>query len=61
MEQRTVSPPQWAGFTWLAEEFRQASDTPIYDAVERQWLAQRQRSPPPPRRVVGRRARGGSW
>ncbi|MFF4448340.1 hypothetical protein [Streptomyces sp. NPDC001502] len=39
MEQRTVSPPDWAGFTWLAKEIRQASDTPIYDAVERQWLA----------------------
>ncbi|MFD6973930.1 hypothetical protein [Streptomyces sp. NPDC059979] len=40
MEQRTVSPPQWSGFARLTMEFRQASDTPIYDAVERQWLAQ---------------------
>lgn len=24
----------------MAEEFRQVSDAPIYDAVERQWLAE---------------------
>ncbi|MGR4878040.1 hypothetical protein ACIPUC_01195 [Streptomyces sp. LARHCF249] len=39
MDQKTVSPPDWAGFAWLAHEFWQASDAPIYDAVERQWLA----------------------
>ncbi|MFC9292978.1 hypothetical protein ACFTWH_06230 [Streptomyces sp. NPDC057011] len=40
MDQKTVSSPEWAGFARLAEEFWQASDAPIYDALERQWLAQ---------------------
>ncbi|MFE5809497.1 hypothetical protein [Streptomyces sp. NPDC056491] len=40
MEQRTVSPPDRARFTRLTKEIRQASDTPVYDAVVRQWLAQ---------------------
>ncbi|KMO93446.1 hypothetical protein [Streptomyces roseus] len=40
MEQRIVLPPERAGFARLAEEFWQVSDTPIYDAVERQWLAE---------------------
>ncbi|MFJ7272710.1 hypothetical protein ACIQV3_39810 [Streptomyces sp. NPDC099050] len=40
MEQKTVSPPVGTGFVRLAEEFWQAGDAPIYDAVERQWLAQ---------------------
>ncbi|MGW0391838.1 hypothetical protein ACWDYJ_13290 [Streptomyces sp. NPDC003042] len=40
MEQKTVQPPDWAGFARLAEEFWQVSDAPIYDAVERQWLAE---------------------
>lgn len=39
MEQKTVSPPERAGFALLAAEFWQGSDAPIYDAVERQWLA----------------------
>ncbi|MGW0362524.1 hypothetical protein [Streptomyces sp. NPDC002990] len=40
MEQQTASPPERAGFARMAEEFRQVSDAPIYDAVERQWLAE---------------------
>ncbi|WP_030723774.1 hypothetical protein [Streptomyces sp. NRRL F-2580] len=40
MEQKTVSPPERAGFARLAEEFWQGSDAPIYDAVERQWLTE---------------------
>ncbi|MCY0931138.1 hypothetical protein OTB20_34135 [Streptomyces sp. H27-H1] len=40
MEQKTVSPPERAGFAQLAEEFWQVSDAPIYDAVESQWLAE---------------------
>ncbi|MFF5705651.1 hypothetical protein ACFY7H_24655 [Streptomyces sp. NPDC012794] len=41
MNQKTVSPPEWAGFAGLpTEEFWRASDAPIYEAVERQWLAQ---------------------
>ncbi|MFG2874622.1 hypothetical protein ACGFYU_06370 [Streptomyces sp. NPDC048337] len=40
MDRKTVSPPECAGFTRPAQEFWQASDAPIYDAVERQWLAQ---------------------
>ncbi|MFD3939737.1 hypothetical protein ACFWSF_32500 [Streptomyces sp. NPDC058611] len=40
MEQETVSPPQWTGFARLAGDFRQISDAPICDAVERQWLAE---------------------
>ncbi|MBT2446205.1 hypothetical protein J7F03_03690 [Streptomyces sp. ISL-43] len=40
MEQKTVPPPERAGFARLAEEFWQVSDAPIYDAVERQWLAE---------------------
>ncbi|MEU8844441.1 hypothetical protein AB0D97_35985 [Streptomyces roseus] len=40
MEQKIVSPPERAGFARPAEEFWQVFDTPIYDAVERQWLAE---------------------
>ncbi|MBT2545795.1 hypothetical protein J7E99_35260 [Streptomyces sp. ISL-44] len=40
MEPKTVSPPERAGFARLTEEFWQVSDAPIYDAVERQWLAE---------------------
>lgn len=40
MEQKTVSPPEGTGFTRLAKEFWHLGDAPIYDAVERQWLAQ---------------------
>ncbi|WP_331732766.1 hypothetical protein OG592_42380 (plasmid) [Streptomyces avidinii] len=39
MEQQTVSPPQWTRFARPARELWPASQTPIYDAVERQWLA----------------------
>ncbi|MEU6895364.1 hypothetical protein ABZ934_27010 [Streptomyces sp. NPDC046557] len=35
---RTVSPPE-SVFGSLAMEWGQVSDVPIYDAVERQWLA----------------------
>ncbi|MDX3538997.1 hypothetical protein PV721_32635 [Streptomyces sp. MB09-01] len=40
MEQKTVSPPQWADFARLAQDVRQRSDAPIYDALERLWLTQ---------------------
>ncbi|MGW5401053.1 hypothetical protein [Streptomyces sp. NPDC003952] len=40
MEQKTVPPPDWAGFDRLAQELRQLSDAPIYDSVVRQWLAE---------------------
>ncbi|MGW6979253.1 hypothetical protein ACWGE1_07380 [Streptomyces sp. NPDC054932] len=51
MEQKTVSPPQWTGFTRLAQELSQTSDAPIYDAVERQWLAQGREVPRRPGRT----------
>ncbi|MER6448734.1 hypothetical protein [Streptomyces venezuelae] len=47
MEQRTVSPPSWSGFARRTDEFRQAPDTPIYDDVERQWIAQGREVPRP--------------
>ncbi|MGW0395919.1 hypothetical protein ACWDYJ_34665 [Streptomyces sp. NPDC003042] len=40
MEQKTVSPLERAGLARPAQEFWQVSDAPIYDAVERQWLAE---------------------
>ncbi|MFI1280962.1 hypothetical protein ACH4U5_09400 [Streptomyces sp. NPDC020858] len=36
----TVSPPQWTRFVRPARELWQVSQTPVYDAVERQWLAE---------------------
>ncbi|MCY0932310.1 hypothetical protein OTB20_40410 [Streptomyces sp. H27-H1] len=55
MEQKTVSPPERAGFARLAEEFRQGSDAPIYDAVERQWLAEGREVPRRPGQAWGGR------
>ncbi|MFC6136567.1 MULTISPECIES: hypothetical protein [Streptomyces] len=40
MEQKTVSPPDWTGFPPLEWAPRKVSDTPVYDALERQWLAE---------------------
>ncbi|MGW7456381.1 hypothetical protein [Streptomyces sp. NPDC054797] len=40
MEQKTVSPPERAGFARPTQESWQVADAPIYDAVERQWLAE---------------------
>lgn len=58
MEQKTVSPPEPARFAQLAEEFRQASDAPIYDGVEREWLAEGREVPRRPGAVVGQPVRG---
>ncbi|MET9468039.1 hypothetical protein ABZY44_25225 [Streptomyces sp. NPDC006544] len=55
MEQKTVSPPERAGFARLAEEFWQVSDAPIYDAVERQWLAEGREVPRRPGLASGAR------
>lgn len=40
MEQQTVSPPDWTGFPPLEWAPRKVSDTPIYDALEEQWLGE---------------------
>lgn len=48
MEQRTVSPPEWPQFVRSFVVSGQASDAPIYDAVERQWLAQGREVPRKP-------------
>lgn len=40
MEQQNVSSPQWTRFAGPARELWQVSQTPVYDSVERQWLAE---------------------
>ncbi|OKI48991.1 hypothetical protein AMK15_34655 [Streptomyces sp. MJM1172] len=39
MEKETVSPPQRAAAFRPLQEARRITDTPIHDAVEREWLA----------------------
>lgn len=51
MEQQTVSPPDWADFPPMEWASRKVSDTPIHDALRRQWLAEGRavpRRPGPP-------------
>ncbi|GHB54995.1 hypothetical protein GCM10010347_26100 [Streptomyces cirratus] len=50
MEQRTVSPPEWPQLVRSLTESGQPSEAPIYDAVERQWLAQGRTVPRRPSR-----------
>ncbi|MGR4880500.1 hypothetical protein ACIPUC_13825 [Streptomyces sp. LARHCF249] len=53
MEQKTVSPPDWTGFPPLAWTPRHISDAPIYDALERQWLAEGREVPRRPGMSTG--------
>ncbi|MFJ6797316.1 hypothetical protein [Streptomyces sp. NPDC091268] len=54
MEQKTVSPPDWSGFPppeWMP---RKVCDAPIYEALEREWLAAGREVPRRPVPSTGR-------
>ncbi|MFJ8388826.1 hypothetical protein ACIQ9Q_30720 [Streptomyces sp. NPDC094438] len=57
MEQTILAPPMPSGHVPSSAPYWPASDTPIYDAVERDWLAA-DREVPQRRRVV---APPGDW